>query len=91
MFLNHHFLFKTIGEEGNGRRQVPLRSPSGGVEGWVHLEQVAAYPRALYSVSGSEGLSGRLRLRERESMCQRELERLWEAVMVHGQELRHLN
>lgn len=34
--------FKTTGEEGDGRRQVSLRSPSGGVEGWVHVEQVAA-------------------------------------------------
>lgn len=46
-FLNHHFFFfffkfKTTGEEGDGRRQVSLRSPSGGEEGWVHVEQVAA-------------------------------------------------
>lgn len=37
----------------------------------MHLEQVAAHPRALYSVSGSEGLSGRLRLRERERVPER--------------------
>lgn len=46
-------------------------------------------PHALYSVSDSEELSGRLGLGERART--RELERLLEAAMVHGQELRHLN
>lgn len=55
-------------------------------------------PHALYSVSDSEGLSGRLGLREREKERARERERgrergreALEAVMVQGQELRHLN
>jgi len=47
-------------------------------------------------VSDSEGLSGRLGLRERERERKRKRERerareALEAVMVQGQELRHLN
>lgn len=41
-FFFFFFKFKTTGEEGDGWRQVSPRSPSGGVEGWVHVEQVAA-------------------------------------------------
>lgn len=42
--------FKITGEERDSERHISLRSPSGEVEGWVHVEQVAAHARALYSV-----------------------------------------
>lgn len=47
MFRNH--FFKITGEERDSERHISLRSPSGEVEGWVHVEQVA-HAHALYSV-----------------------------------------
>lgn len=48
VFRNH--FFKITGEERDSERHISLRSPSGEVEGWVHVEQVAAHAHALYSV-----------------------------------------
>lgn len=67
----------------DSERHISLRSPSGEVEGWVHVEQVAAQAHALYSVWERERHRERAQERERENDGA-----LWEAVMVASRESR---
>lgn len=85
--------FKTTGEEGDGRRQASLRSPSGEVEGWVHVEQVAAVLMLYIQCQTLRDClvgCGRVRERERkEREWERKRERgreALEAVMLQGKE-----